>query len=112
MLVRQPLRFLGGVRQHALALVTQGKVDRSRDLLSNRGMTLDLFPDRLDRSMGPKEPIGKRFVLAQEAKQQVLRLDVRRTKLAGFVAREENYAPGLFCVPFKHWNSPGTRKEF
>jgi hypothetical protein len=71
-------------------------------------MPLDLFPDRLYRSMGPKEPIGKRLVLAQKPKQQVFRFDVRRTKLTGFVAREENYAPGLFRVPFKHGTSPRT----
>src|SRR6266700_930746 len=28
--------------------------------------------------------------------------DVRRSELAGFVSREEDHAPGLFCVAFKH----------
>ena len=101
-LVRKSLRFFRGVGQYALALVAQGQVHGSRDLLPNRGVPFDLLPDRLHRSMGPKEPIGERLVFAQQAQQQVLRLDVRRTELAGFIAREEDHAPGLFRVPFKH----------
>jgi hypothetical protein len=62
--------------------------------------------------MGPKEPIGERFVLSQQAKQQVLRFDVWRTELTGFITREEDYAPGLFRVTFKHETSPRTRPEF
>src|SRR5580658_8355669 len=56
--------------------------------------------------MGPKEPIGERFVLSQQAKQQVLRLYIRRTKLTGLVACKEDYAPGLFRIPFEHLTSP------
>jgi hypothetical protein len=62
--------------------------------------------------MGPKEPIGERFIFSQKSQQQVLRLYIRRTKLAGFVAREEDYAPGLFRVPFKHGTSPRVRPEW
>ena len=40
--------------------------------------------------------------LAQQAKQQVLRLDVRRAKFAGLKAGKEDDAARLFCVPFKH----------
>ncbi len=101
-LVREPLGFLGGIGQHTLALVAQGQVHGSGNLLPDGRMTLDLFPDGLDRSMRPKEPIGERLVFAQKPEQQVLRLDVRRTELTGFVAREEDYSPGLFRVPFKH----------
>ena len=101
-LVREPLGFFRRVGEHTLTLIAQGQVDRSRDLLPNRSVALNLFPDRLDRRMGPKEPIGKRFVFAQKSQQQVLRFNIRRTELAGFVAREENYAPGLFRVAFKH----------
>src|SRR5437016_5107846 len=32
----------------------------------------------------------------------MLRLDVRRTKLAGFIACEEDDSPGFFCVPLEH----------
>src|SRR5580704_12078351 len=41
----------------------------------------------------------------------MLRLNVRRTELTGFVTREENYAPGFFRVPFKHGTSPRTLWE-
>ncbi len=101
-LMRQPLGFLRRVGQNALALVAQGQVHGSRNLLPNSRVALDLLTDGFDRSMGPQEPIGERLVFAQQTQQQVLRLDVRRTELAGFIACEENYAPGLFRVPFKH----------
>src|SRR5580704_4041586 len=52
--------------------------------------------------MRAKEAIGQRFILAQQPKQQVLRLDVRRTELAGFVPREENDATCFFRVAFEH----------
>src|SRR5208283_1893971 len=101
-LVREKRGFVGSVCQHTLALAAQGQVHGSGDLLPDGRVTLNLFPDGFDRCMGPKEPIGERLVFAQEAEQQVLRLDVRRTELAGFVACEEDYSPGLFRVPFKH----------
>src|SRR5689334_18670841 len=102
MLVRQALRFFGGIGQHALAFIAEGQVDRGGDLLPNGGMPFYLFPNGLDRSMRPKKTIGKRLILAQKPEQQVFRLDVRRTELTGFITREEYYAPGLFRVPFKH----------
>ena len=34
--------------------------------------------------------------------KQVLRLDVRRTELTGFVARKEDDAAGFLCISFKH----------
>src|SRR5580692_135443 len=112
MFVRQPLSFFRGVRQHALALVAKGQVHGGGNLFPDGGVALDLFTDRLNRSMGPKEPIRQRFVFPQQAQQQVLRFDIRRTKLAGLVACKEDYAPGLFRVPFKHETSPRTRPEF
>ena len=42
------------------------------------------------------------LVLAEQAKQQVLGLDGRASKLAGFVAGEENDAAGSFGIAFKH----------
>ena len=52
-----------------------------------------------------QETIGQRLVFAQQTQQQVLRLDVGRTELAGFIACEEDHAPGFFGVPFKHFDS-------
>jgi hypothetical protein len=65
-------------------------------------MAFDLLPDRIDRRMLPEEAIGERLIFTQEAKQEVLRFNVRRAELRGFVAREEDHASGLFCVTFKH----------
>src|SRR6516162_2539941 len=104
--VREALGLLGRVGQHALALIAQGQVHGGRYFLPNRGVRLDLLANRFDRSMRPQKPIRERFILAQEPKQQVLRLDVRRTKLTGFVTSEEDDPPGLFRVPFEHWTSP------
>ena len=69
-------------------------------------MPFNLLADRLDRGMRTQEAIGQRFVFAQQSQQQVLRLDVRRTELAGLVARKEDHAPCFLRVPFKHEPSP------
>ena len=81
-LVRKALSLLGSVNQNPLALVAQREVDRGRDLLSDRGVPLNLLADGLDRGMRTKEPVNERFVFAQKPQQQVLRLYVRRTELA------------------------------
>jgi hypothetical protein len=62
--------------------------------------------------MGPKEPIRQRLIFPQQTQQQVLRLNVWRTELTGLVAGEEDYAPSLFRVPFKHETSPRTQPDF
>src|SRR5512146_988022 len=102
MLMPQPLRLLGGIRQDALALIAQWEIDRSRNFLANGGMTFNLLPNRFDRRMLPEEPVGKSLIFAQQAQQQVFRLYIRRAELAGLVSREEDHASGLFRVPFKH----------
>ena len=68
-------------------------------------MSLDLLADGFDRGMGPQETIGQGFVFAQESEKQVLRLDIRRPELAGFVACEKDDAPGFLRIAFKH-NAP------
>ena len=100
--VRQPLRFFGGVGQHALALVAQRKIHRGRDLFPNRGVTLNLLADGLNRGVRAQESIGQGFIFAQEPQQQVLGLNIRRPELACFVARKEDYAPGFLRITFKH----------
>ena len=105
-LVRKPLGLFGGIGQHALALIAERQIDAGRNLLADGRVPLDLLADGVHRRMLPEEAIGQSFVLAQQAQQQVLRLDVRRTKLAGFIAREEDHASRFFGVPFKHFASP------
>src|SRR3984885_1088833 len=100
--VRESLRFLGGIGQHALALIAQGQVHRGRDFFPNRGVTLNLLADGLNRGRRPPESIGQGVVFAQEPKQQVLGLYIRRPELACFVARKKDDAPGFLRVTFKH----------
>ena len=101
-LVVQTLSFFGAIGEDALALVAERKIDRSRNLLANRGVTFDLLPDGIDGRVRPQKPIRQLFVFPQEAEQQMLGLDVGAAKLARLVPGEENYAPRLFRVTLKH----------
>jgi len=55
-----------------------------------------------------QEAVGQCLVLAQQAQQQVLGLDVGRAELAGLVPRKEDDAPRLFCIAFEHFDLPDT----
>ncbi len=81
-LVIQPLGLLCAVGEHALALVTQRQIDGRGHLLPQRGVRLDLLADRFDRRAGAKETVRERFVLPQQAQQQVLGFDARAAELA------------------------------
>src|ERR1039458_10033097 len=100
--VRKSFRLFGGIGQHALALVAEREVHRSRDLFPDRGMTLDLLPDGLNRGVRAQETVRQGLIFAQEPQQQMLGLYIRRPELACFVARKENDAPGFLRVTFKH----------
>src|ERR1700733_11343483 len=100
--VREALRFFRGISQHALALVAEREIHRSRDFLSNRGVSLDLLADRFHRGVRTQKSISQGFIFAQEPQQQVLGLYIRRPELACFVARKEDHAPGFLRVTFKH----------
>ena len=107
-LVGEALGLLGGVGEHALALVGEREVDRGGDLLADGGVALDLLADGLDRGVRAQEAVGERLVLAQQAEQQVLGLDVRRTELAGLVAGKEDDSSRLLGIAFEHI-SPSSR---
>src|SRR5260370_19060669 len=100
--VRQALGLFRGISQNPLAFVAERKINRSRDLLSNRGVTFNLLTDGFNRSVRTKESIRQGFIFAQEPQQQMLSLDVRRPELACFVARKEDDAPGFLVITFKH----------
>ena len=105
-LVGQPLRFFGRARQHALALLAQRQVDRGRNLFPNRRSPLDLLADRLNRGVGgAQEAVGKGFVFAEQAEQEVLGLNVGTSKLTCFVAGEEDHAAGLLGITLEHKSS-------
>src|SRR5581483_4832617 len=106
MLMGKPLRLFGGIRQHALALIAQRQVNRGRHLLADRRVSFNLLADGFDRSMRTQESVGEGLIFAQKSQQQVLRLNVRRPELAGFVARKEYDAPGFLRVTFEHMPLP------
>src|ERR1039458_10159547 len=102
-LVRKALSLLGSISQNPIALVAQREVDRGRELLPDRGVSLNLLADELDRGIRTQEPLGeKSFVFVQKSQQQVLRLYVRRTGLTGLVARKGDDAPCFLRVAFEH----------
>src|SRR5215831_4154371 len=52
--------------------------------------------------MRAQKAVSQRLVFTQQAQQKVLRLYIRRAKLAGLVSCKEDYAPGFLCVPLEH----------
>ena len=58
MFVRKTLRFLCRIREHAFAFIAQRQVHRCRDLLPNRGVSLDLLADRFNIRRRAQKPIG------------------------------------------------------
>src|ERR1035441_8269027 len=105
-LVRKALSLLGSVSQNPIALVAQREIDRGRELLPDRGVSLNLLADELDRGMRTQETVDDRCVFAQKSQQQVLRLYVRRTELTGLVARKEDDASCFLRVVFEHTSPP------
>ena len=101
-LVREPLSFFSGIRQHALAFVRERQVNRGGNFFADGGVAFDLLADRFHRGMRAQEAVGQRLVFAQESQQQVLGLNVRRTKLAGLVPSEEDHSSRLLRVSLKH----------
>src|SRR5215472_4295859 len=100
--VAQPFCLFSGISEDALAFVAQRKIDRRGNFLPDGSVPFNLLADGFDRSMRAQKTVGQSLVFAQQPQQQMLRLNVRRTELAGLVPREENYTPRLFCVPLKH----------
>src|SRR5215472_8781191 len=105
-LVRKPLGFLSRVSQHALAFVGKRQVNRGRYLLADGGVPFNLLADRFHRGMRTQKPIGQRLVFAQQAKQQVLGLNVRTPELARLIPGEEYYATSFLGVALEHLGNP------
>src|SRR4029077_3568297 len=73
--------------------------------LANRDARFNLFANGLDRALLPQKSVRQRLVLAHQAEQQMLGLDVRAAILAGFVPRKKYDASRLFRIPFEHVSS-------
>src|SRR5437588_12774925 len=106
MAVGKALGFFGGVGENSLALIAEREIDRGGKFVADGGVTLDLLADRFDRGMRTQKPVREGFVFAQKSQKQVLRLNVRRPELAGFVARKKDDAPGFLRIAFKHGALP------
>src|ERR1043165_3894068 len=108
MAMGKTLGFFRGIRENPFAFIAQREVNRSRNLLANRGVSPDLLANRFDRGMRAQETVSQGFVFAQQSEQQMLRLDIRRPELAGFVACKEDNAPCVLRIAFKHNALPLT----
>ena len=105
MFVREALRLFRREGKHALALLAQRQVNRSRDFLARRRSSLNLFTDGLNRSVGAQKTVRQRLIFAQQSQQQVLGFDIGTAELAGFVTGEKDHATCLFRIPLKHSSS-------
>ena len=100
--VPEALGFFRGEIQDAFGFLAERHFHGRGDALANGDALFDLLADGFDRAVRTQETIGQRLVLAHQAEQQMLGLDVRGTVLAGFVARKKYDASCLLCVAFKH----------
>jgi hypothetical protein len=101
-LVIQPFGFFRTVRQDTLAFVAQRQIHRSGNFLTGRGVAFDLLTNGIHGGMRTQEAVGQLLIFPQQSQQQMFRFDVRATKLAGLVSREEDDSPGFFRVSLKH----------
>src|SRR5882762_4193223 len=104
-LVAQALRFFRRYVKDALALRAERHFDGGRDALADGDAGLDLLAYRFDRALLAQETVGQRLVLAHQAEQQMLRLDVRAAILAGFVPGKKYDASRFLCITFEHVSS-------
>src|SRR5271167_3184132 len=112
-LMRETLRLFCRISEHPLAFVAQRQVHGSGYLLANRGVSLDLLANGFDRGMGTQKAIGQGFIFAQKSQQKMFCLNIRRPKLAGFVARKKDDAPRLLRITLKHKTlSPELSRSF
>lgn len=101
MFVVEALGFFGGISEDALGFVAERQVHGSGTFLAGNGIPLDLKTNPVEGAGREKTPV-ETFVFAQQAKQEMLRLDVGATELRCFVAAEEDDAARLFCESLEH----------
>src|SRR5439155_1869482 len=83
----------------------QGHFHRRGNALANGDARLNLFTNGFDRALLAQEAVGQSFVLAHQAKQQMLRFNVGTAILAGFVSCKKDDATRFLCIPFEHVSS-------
>ena len=79
-LVPEALGLFGGEIQDALGFLAERHFHRRGDALADGDALFDLLADGFDRAVGTQETVGQRLVLAHQAEQQMLGLDVRASR--------------------------------
>src|SRR6185503_12459419 len=102
MLVGEALSFLGGICENSLTFIAERKIDRSRRLYIRSSVCRNCLSEAFHGSFRFEQFIRDHLVFPQKPQQQMLRLDARRSKLAGFVTRKEDHAACFFRVALKH----------
>jgi hypothetical protein len=101
-LVGERFRLFRCVSQHPLALIAQRQIHGGGDFFPPHRHVFNLLADRLHWRLAVQKLVRGRLVLAQQAQQQVFRLDIRAAELAGFIPGKKNNAAGVFCISLKH----------
>src|SRR5438477_13177760 len=103
--VTETFRFFGRHVEDALALRAERHFNRRGDALADGDAGFNLFSYRFDRALLPQETVGQGLVLAHQAEQQMLGLDVRAAILTGFVSCKKYDASRFLCITFEHVSS-------
>lgn len=108
--VQQRVRFFGGVLHDALRQCGERNLDARRERVPGGQPRLNLVPQARELQVRQCQQLaGEPSTLAHEAEQQVLRGDLRRAELAGFVASEEKRPACGFGIAFEQGSiTPAT----
>src|SRR5207245_1220595 len=104
-LMAQALGLFCGHVQDALALRAEGHLDGGGNALTNGDASFNLFANGFDGTLLAEETIGQGFVFAHQAKQQMLRLNIWASILAGLVPCKKYDATRFLCIAFEHVSS-------
>ena len=96
--VPQALSLFGGIGEHALGLVAQGKIDGSRNLLAQGSQGANPLADGCDGIVRRQEAVCKCFVFSEDSEEKMLGFNRRRTEFAGFIACEKDDPAGFFGI--------------
>src|ERR1700722_8193115 len=98
----QAICFFRRESQNPFRFSAKRHFHRSGNALADGDPGFNFFADGFDGALRAQIAVGKAFVFAHQAKQQMLCLDARASVLAGLVTREEYYPTRLFCESFQH----------
>src|SRR5437879_7990304 len=99
-LVTEALRFFRRHIQNALALRAERHFDGSRYALADSDAGFDLLAYRFDRALLAQETVGQGLVLAHQAEQQMLGLDVRAAILTGLDRKSTRLNSSHRCISY------------